>query len=175
MNINRILKIGLGILIISISAQLTINVGDIPITGQTLSILILAFLYKPADMFVVSLLYVLLGVLGLPVFADGESGLEKLTGASGGFLIGFIISSTIISYIYQSGKSKGLLRILSLTSLGTIIILLFGVGRLATIYGLDKGIEYGFSPFWIGALVKIIIGTIITYYGRIYINQRPKK
>lgn len=175
MKINHILKIVLAISIISISAQLTIDVGDIPITGQTLSILILAFLYKPADMFIISFIYVLLGVLGLPIFADGESGFEKLVGGSGGFLVGFIISSTIISYLFQSFKATGWLPILSLTSLGTIIILIFGVGRLATMYGLEKGIEYGFSPFWLGALVKILIGTIITYYIRVYLNQLSKK
>lgn len=175
MKINSSIKIALGILIISISAQLTIDVGDIPITGQTLSILILAFLYKPTDMFVVSFVYVMFGILGLPIFANGEFGMDKLTGASGGFIIGFIISSTIISYVYQSSKPKGLLRILSLTSLGTIIILLFGVGRLTTIYGFDKGIEYGFTPFWLGALVKILIGTIITYYARTYLDQTPNK
>ena len=175
MKISRIIKITLGILLIYVSAQLTIDIGEIPITGQTLSILILAFLYKPTDMFIVSFIYVLLGILGLPIFAGGDSGLEKLTGGSGGFLIGFIISSTIISYIYQSKKSKGWLTILSLTSVGTIIIIIFGVGRLATIYGFEKGIEYGFTPFWLGALVKILIGTIITHYIRLYVYQMTKK
>ncbi|MFT6783412.1 MAG: biotin transport system substrate-specific component [Saprospiraceae bacterium] len=175
MKINRIIIILLGILIISISAQWTIEIGNIPITGQTLSILILAFFFKPTEMFITSFTYVFLGVLGLPIFADGESGLEKLIGGSGGFLVGFIISSTIISYLFQFSKSVGWLTISSLTSLGTIIIILFGVGRLTTIYGIEKGIEYGFAPFWLGALVKILIGTIITYYTREYVNHLSKK
>ena len=150
------------IIMISISAQLTIPVGDIPVTGQTLSILIIALLLKPKDTFSVMIGYLILGVLGLPIFADGSSGIDKITGGSGGFLIGFIVSSTFISYLFQIIKSKNWLNILLLTLLGTIIILIFGVGRLSMLYGLEKGIEYGFTPFWKGAILKVFIGTFIT-------------
>jgi len=148
--------------VISISAQLTIPVGDIPVTGQTLSILTIALLLKPKDTFLVMLGYLVLGALGLPIFADGASGFEKFTGGSGGFLIGFIFSSTLISYLFQFIKSKNALVILLLTLLGTIIILAFGVGRLSMLYGFEKGIEYGFTPFWKGAILKVIIGSFIT-------------
>lgn len=163
------------IIVISISAQLTIPVSDIPVTGQTLSILIIALLLKPKETFLVLLGYLTLGGLGLPIFADGASGFEKFSSGSGGFLIGFIFGSTFISYLFQFVKSKNALSILLLTCLGTIIILIFGVGRLSMLYGLEKGIEYGFTPFWKGAILKVIIGTFITFAIFQYKKKLPNK
>jgi len=147
-------------MIISFSAQLTVDVGDIPITGQTLSILVIALLVVPRDMFLIMAGYLVLGCIGLPIFADGASGFEKLTGGSGGFLIGFLVGAVLISYLYELVKPAGWFTVLLLTTLGTIIILLMGVGRLTMLYGLEKGIEYGFTPFWKGAIIKIILGSI---------------
>jgi biotin transport system substrate-specific component len=162
-------KIIISIIIVSISAQMTIDVGDIPITGQTLSILVIALLLDPREVFITMVGYILLGCLGLPIFADGASGISKLMGGSGGFLIGFLISAVSISYIFQASRSKGWHVILLLTVLGTIIILIFGVGRLAMLYGLEKGIEYGFTPFWKGAVIKIFLGSGMTWLIRKYL------
>ncbi len=176
MKFRSIVTVLFSIIVISISAQLTIPVSDIPVTGQTLSILIIALLLNPKETFFVMLGYLTLGGLGLPIFADGASGFEKFTGGSGGFLIGFIFSSTIISYLFQFVKSKNWLSILLLTALGTIIILIFGVGRLSMLYGHEKGIEYGFTPFWKGAILKVFIGSfislVILQYKKRHANKR---
>lgn len=172
---NPLIRVLISLVIISISAQLTIQVGDIPITGQTLSIIVIALLLNPKETLATTVGYLILGAIGLPIFADGASGISKITGGSGGFLLGFIISSVIISYLFQSFRSRGWLTILLLTSLGTIIILICGVGRLAMLYGLDKGIEYGFTPFWKGALIKVIIGSFVTLAILHYQKQLSKK
>ena len=165
MNISNksILKIIFAILTIALSAQVTIPLGSIPITGQTLSILIWAFFLSPTESFLALTLYLVTGFLGLPVFADGASGLDKLTSRSGGFLVGFCFSAPIVSYFYQKAKINALHFIITWTAIGTLIILVFGVGRLSMLYGFEKGLEYGFLPLWKGALIKIILGSIIVW------------
>jgi len=170
-SLNLVLRIMIGIIAISISAQLTISVGDIPVTGQTLSILIIALLLQPKDTFFVLLGYLILGGSGLPIFADGASGIDKFTGGSGGFLIGFIFSSTFISYLFQRSKSKDWKDILMLTLLGTVIILIFGVGRLSMLWA-----RYG-NTIWVhtfleGCHIKSI-ARYVYHFHHIKIQKKP--
>lgn len=161
---------------ISICAQLTINVGDIPITGQTLAILFWAFFLSTKESFFAIAIYLLLGFFGLPVFADGNYGFEKMLGGSGGYFIGFLIAAPSIAYLKSQYPLEFFFPILSLTTVGTIIILFFGVTRLMTLYGFEKGIEYGFIPFWQGALIKILIGSVLVWViNRLLKHRRNNK
>lgn len=164
---NRILQIALSIAFIGLMAQLTIhlpsNLGGIPITGQSLAVLVIAC-WLPWRWGMLSvLLYVILGGMGLPIFADGESGVEVLTGGSGGFLVGFIIAAGIMGYLSGKGWTKHLGKALTAMLAGTAIILLFGILRLSMLYGFEKALEYGFYPFWKGALVKVLLGALIVF------------
>ena len=162
-NLIKYIKIVAAVITIAIAAQVTFDVGSIPITGQTLAILAWAFFLSYQESLIALSLYLILGFIGAPVFADGASSIEKLYGGSGGYLIGFLVAAGFISYLYTQLKFSSFLRILGLTALGTLIILFFGVSRLIMMYGFDKGIEYGLAPFWQGALIKIIIGSILVW------------
>ncbi|MEM1119701.1 MAG: biotin transporter BioY [Bacteroidota bacterium] len=150
-----------GILLICLCAQITINVGDIPITGQTLAVLAVALIFQPIDTIIIVSSYLLVGAIGLPVFADGSAGWEKLTGGSGGFLIGFLVASVVVSYLFHQKGGKEIISIIGFTALGTIIILIFGISKLAYSFGLDKALEYGFYPFWKGAIIKVLLGSFL--------------
>ena len=162
-NTKSTIKIIAAILTIAVASRLTIDVGSIPITGQTLAILGWAFFLSPKESILALCTYLILGFIGAPVFANGESGIEKLYGGSGGYLIGFLVASFIVSWLYKKWHSNSFPSIFALTLLGTIVILLFGVGRLMTLYDVQKGIQYGFIPFWKGALIKILIGSLIVW------------
>lgn len=151
----------IGILLISASAQLTINVGNIPITGQTLAVLALALILQPLDILITVATYLLIGALGLPVYADGSSGWAKIMGGSGGFLMGFLVASKVVSYWFHQREGEGISKILLLTTLGTIIILICGISKLAYSFGLEKALEYGLYPFWKGAIIKILLGSFL--------------
>ena len=165
MSNHPLVQIILAILFIALFAQLSIDVpvgeSSIPITGQTFAVLLSAYWLRQKMGTIAVFSYVLIGALGLPIFADRKAGWEVLTSGSGGFLIGFIIAAFVIGYLgkedWQRSFSKSLLAI----TIGTIIILFFGIGRLASLYGLEKGLAYGFYPFWKGAIVKIILGAAI--------------
>lgn len=158
-------QISLAILFIAIFAQLSIDVplgeSNIPITGQTFAVLLAAYWLGQKKGTLAVFAYVVLGTLGLPIFADGKAGWEVLVGGSGGFLLGFIIAAYAIGYLGEKNWWFSFTKSLAAMAIGTVIILLFGVGRLASIYGLEKGLAYGFYPFWKGAIVKIVLGSLI--------------
>ena len=153
------------LLFVGLFAQLSIDVpvgeSSIPITGQTFAVLLSAYWLGRKMGTIAILAYVLLGVLGLPIFADGKSGWSVLMGGSGGFLVGFIVAACVIGYLGEKGWPFSFIKSLIAMTLGTVIILFFGIGRLASLYGLEKGLAYGFYPFWKGAILKIILGAII--------------
>ena len=159
-NLKSIVRILRAVAIIAIAAQFTIDIGDIPITGQTLAILALAFFLNEKEAFLALSIYLIAGFCGAPIFADGAYGLEKLFGGSGGYLIGFLVAATFISYLQNRFKLTPFISILGCTLLGTVIILIFGISRLIMLHGFEKGIDYGLVPFWKGAIIKVIIGSL---------------
>jgi len=162
---NSFVQLVLAVLFIALFAQLSIDVpvgeSSIPITGQTFAVLLSAYWLKRNIGTIAVFIYVIIGILGLPVFADGKAGWEVLVGGSGGFLIGFIIAAYVVGFLGEKNWERSLPKSLLAMTIGTAIILFFGIGRLANLYGLEKGLDYGFYPFWKGAIVKIILGAAI--------------
>lgn len=158
-------KVLFACILIAIMAQITIhlpgNLGGIPITGQSLAVLVASFLL-PIELGVPAVgLYVLLGAIGLPFYADGASGWEVLAGGSGGFLIGFVVAALLMGRLHSLKWHKYFGKALLAMLLGTLIIIFCGLLRLGILYGWEKALEYGFYPFWQGALVKILLGAAI--------------
>ena len=158
-------QVVIAVLFISLFAQLSIDVpvgeSSIPITGQTFAVLLSAYWLKRKIGTIAVFIYVVIGILGLPIFAEGKAGWEVLIGGSGGFLIGFIIAAYVVGFLGEKNWEHSFSKSLLAMIIGTAIILFFGIGRLANLYGLEKGLAYGFYPFWKGAIVKIILGAAI--------------
>jgi len=159
------LKIILGTIFIIGFTQLSIDLSfkeiPIPITGQSLSVLTVAVLLGFRNGSLAIALYLLLGGIGLPVFANGAAGWETFGKGSGGFLYGFLIAGAITGWLATDWGIAKFSKNIGMMSIGTAVILLFGVGHLSVMYGLEKALEYGFYPFWPGAIVKIISGAVI--------------
>lgn len=166
---------------IALSAQVTIEVplndANIPISGQSFAVLLVAGILGLKRGVGAVALYVLLGTLGLPIFADGESGLDVLKGGSGGFLIGFIAAAFGVGYRMSrlAFRAISFIKALYLMTFGTAIILFFGIGRLTNLYGFEKALEYGFFPFWQGALIKILLGAIVLFFVEKYKGNLTSK
>ncbi len=165
-------KILLAVAILSISAQLTytLPLAQIPVTGQTLALLVCAALLPLRQTVAFVLLYLLLGAAGLPVFADGASGIEVFTGSSGGYLLGFLLGAAAVSHLHNRAAERYFLHLLALMTLGTAIILLCGGLRLVTLFGLESATEYGFVNLWKGAAVKIFLSA-----GMVWVVRRVRK
>jgi len=108
-------------------------------------------------------IYLLLGVVGLPVFAKGSSGIGALLGPTGGYLMGFIPAAFLVGYLLERRDNPPLGLIFLAMVLGLIAIYLPGVGWLMWVarMNLIKAFLLGVLPFLPGDAVKIVVGTLI--------------
>ena len=160
--------VGLGLLLICLGAMVSIDLpwkdGGIPITGQTLAVLVVGFVLGRRRGLLVIAIYLIIGLAGLPVFANGAYGIDTLMGGSGGFLYGFLVGGYVCGALQENGFGDSFAECLTAMTIGTALILICGMAQLTYLFGLDKALEYGFWPFWQGAIVKIILGAAVVYF-----------
>lgn len=149
-----------------VSVTLPISEKGIPFTAQSLIVFYIAGMFKPKETVIIMVSYLMLGIIGLPVFAEGTSGWAKVSGASGGFLYGFIVASVIISSLISRFSSPKLFNIIGSMLLGTLVLFIFGLGHLAYAYGWNKALEYGLYPFWGMALIKALLASFLVFWSR---------
>ena len=161
--IKSILVIFIGSIILAISAKVKIPFYPVPMTMQTFVVLFLgiSFGYKIALATVT--LYLLEGIIGMPVFSNSPErgvGLVYFTGPTMGYLIGFLSACFLASYIKNEDNYFTIFMKL-IFSVSTIYIL--GVLWLGTLIGWDKPIlELGVMPFLLAEIFKIVLLTILT-------------
>lgn len=152
---------------ISLMAQVTIDLPlhdlKIPVTGQSLAVLLVAYILGKRLGVLAILLYLFLGILGAPIFANGAAGFAVLMKGSGGFLYGFIAGAWVAGWFGDKKLGKNIFSGLLAMTLGTLVIIAFGLFHLTLSYGWSKALAYGFYPFWQGALVKIVLGAVLIY------------
>ncbi len=161
--IKSLLVIFLGSVVLAISAKMKIPFYPVPMTMQTFVVLFLgiSFGYKIA-LATVSL-YLIEGILGLPVFSNSPErgvGLAYFMGPTMGYLIGFLSACFLSSFIKVSDNY---LIIITKLVLSVSSIYIFGILWLGTLIGWDKPIyELGVAPFLLAEIFKILLLTILT-------------
>ena len=148
----------LGSGIMAISAQITIPLPFVPITGQTLGLTIIALSMGSKVATGSIALYLLEGALGLPVFALGSFGVMSLLGPSGGYLWGFLPAAYLIGLI--SEKKLTFLSAFVAGSVGTAVVFASGLIQLSFFVPLEDLLSVGLYPFLVGGLIKIILATL---------------
>jgi biotin transport system substrate-specific component len=152
-----------GALLIAVLAQIKISLPftPVPLTGQTFAVLLVGAALGSKRGVASMLLYIGLGALGLPVFAGGASGLAYLSGATLGYLIGFVIAAYAIGLLAERGLERSLPTSILPFLIGTVIIYVCGVTWLAMMLGsLSKALAAGLFPFLIGDGMKLIAATL---------------
>jgi biotin transport system substrate-specific component len=141
----------------ALGAQISIHTSasPVPITGQTLGVVIAGAALGARRGAASQLLYVLLGFL-LPVYADGASGPEVLWGATGGYLIGFVVAAWIMGTLAERGRDRHVLTAFLSFALAQLAVFGIGVPWLKVSADLDWGtaIHAGFTVFIVGGLIK---------------------
>ena len=161
--IKSLITVIIGSIILTISAKIKIPFYPVPMTMQTFVVLFLGVSlgYKVALAAVT--LYLLEGIMGLPVFSNSPEkgiGLVYFTGPTMGYLIGFLLACFIASFV-KLDDSYFMIFSKLILSVSTIYIL--GVLWLGTLIGWDKPIfELGVMPFLLAELFKIILLTLLT-------------
>ncbi|NMO22827.1 biotin transporter BioY [Pyxidicoccus fallax] len=146
-------------------SQLSIAVpgSPVPITGQTLAVMLTAAALGPMRGMLGQVAYVLMGAVGLPFYSRGASGFEHVLGATGGFLVGFIPAAFLVGLAARRGLDRSAWKALPLFVAGQLVIFAIGVPWLAFVARLEvaTALQKGFLPFVPGALVKAAIAAML--------------
>ncbi len=160
-----ILVVGFALLTAA-AAQLRINLPftPVPITGQTFAVLLAGASLGSLAGGASQLLYVALGAAGLPFYANGESGWEVVTGATGGYLVGFIAAAYVVGLLAERRQDRAIASAVPAFLTGSVVIYLFGVPWLGHIVDVSwtEAAALGLTPFIIGDLIKAAVaGTLL--------------
>ncbi|WP_244227152.1 biotin transporter BioY [Corallococcus aberystwythensis] len=146
-------------------AQVAIAVpgSPVPITGQTLAVVLTAAALGPRRGVAAQAAYLLLGAVGLPFFAKGASGWGALAGPTGGFLVAFLPAALLVGAAARLGYDRRPWTAFPLFVVGQVLILAVGVSWLRVKAGLDfaTAIQKGFVPFLPGGLIKAAIAGLL--------------
>ena len=146
-------------------AQVAIPVpgSPVPITGQTLAVVLTAAALGPLRGVAGQALYLALGAVGLPFYSDASGGIDVIAGATGGYLVGFLPAAFLIGLAAQHRADRRVWRALPLFVAGQLVIFAIGVPWLAVVADLTaaQALEAGFYPFIVGGLVKAGIAGVL--------------
>jgi len=147
----------------ALAAQIVVPLWPVPITGQTLAVLLVGSALGAARGALSMVLYAVVGVIGVPVFAEATSGTGALFGASGGYIVGFIFSAALVGWIAERAGDRRFLGASLAFAAGTIVTFAIGMIWLAAVLGtnLAQTLEYGLYPFIVGGIVKSLLAAAI--------------
>lgn len=149
------------------AAQITIPLGftPVPITGQTFAVLLAGAALGSWAGASSQLLYWGMGAVGLPFYADGAGGWTTATGATAGYLAGFIVAAWVVGYLAERRQDRSVATAIPAFLTGSVIIYLFGVTWLLVDVDAfttwEQALNAGLYPFIIGDLIKIALAGLL--------------
>ncbi len=160
--IASILRLILGVVFIALLAQFRIEIGPVPITGQTLGVLLVGAAYGLSLGTFTVVAYLIVGGLGLGVFAGGASGWSVLQGATGGYLAGFVVAAALVGFLADRGWNRNVVLTVIAMLLGNMVIYVFGLAWLNKIMpSFQATLQAGLTPFIAGDLIKIAVAALL--------------
>ena len=153
-----------GTLALAWSAKAQIPFYPVPLTLQTLVVLVLGAAYGGRLAAATVALYLIEGALGLPVFAGTPEkgiGIAYMMGPTGGFLAGFLVAAGFVGWCAERGWDRSVLKLVAVMAAGHAIIFAFGLSWLANIIGWNKAWIGGAEPFVIATIVKTLLAAAI--------------
>lgn len=163
----RILAVLLFTFLTSLGAHIAVPLppDGVPMTLQTLAVVLAALCLGPRLGVASMTLYLLVGMIGAGIFADGSAGLGVLAGQTGGYLLGFILCQPVITSIIRkpNHEIRGWGALITAVLAGHLVIFAIGVPWLALVrgYSLARALEGGFYPFIPGLILKAAIAVLI--------------
>ncbi len=156
--LSSLLLVVTGSVLLTLSAKISVPFYPVPMTLQTLLVLFIGLTYGRILAPLTISLYLFQGAIGLPVFANG-GGVLYLLGPTGGYLIGFLLSATILSQLSNIGWNKTHFYTLISLMIGTITIFSCGLLQLSVVLSktITESMMLGLFPFIYGEAFKILI------------------
>ncbi len=172
-----------GALLVALAAQIQIPTQPVPVTGQTLAVLLVGGALGARRGFLSLSLYVVLGFF-LPVYAGGDRGIATIAsisdghlalGATGGYLIGFVLAATVVGKLAELGWDRRLAGAFAAMFIGNLLIYAVGVPWLMLSLDMTVGqaIDAGFTPFILGDLLKLFLAAMLFPAAWWVVGRRP--
>jgi len=161
---------------VAVSAQITVPLWPVPITGQTLAVLVIGMAYGARLGAATLALYMVEGIVGIPVFAKLSAGPHVMAGPTGGYIVGFIAAAAFVGWLAERDWSRSFTLTALAQLLGSGVIFAFGVPWLALFYAgpgaayvaktgaetaFGAAIATGFLPFLLEDLVKVALAACL--------------
>ena len=154
-----------GVGFISLLAQISLPVpgSPVPVTGQTLAVLLIGTTYGARLGFLTFATYLLAGIAGAPIFAPSATsanhGIDRLVGATGGYLVGMLVASLLLGYLADRKADQKFRTSFPALLLGDLVIFTFGLAWLNASLDMTWAATFkaGFTPFILGEALKIAI------------------
>ena len=151
-------------LLTAAAAQISIPLGftPVPITGQTFAVLLAGGALGAWRGAASQFLYVALGAVGLPFYSDASGGWDVATGATGGYLVGFVVAAALVGWMAERGQDRKVSTAIPAFLAGSVAFYAFGLPWLAHKTGVpfngpvngDNALAWGLYPFILGDVLK---------------------
>lgn len=164
MSVRKLTLTGVMAAIMCVLAPLAVPIGPVPITLATLALYLVGAVAGEKYGTVSVMIYILLGMVGLPVFSGFAGGFSRVVGVTGGYIIGYIPCVYICGIILRAAKRRIWAYPLAMLS-GTVALYVFGTGwySLQTGNTFAGGLMICVIPFLPGDMVKIILASVFSY------------
>lgn len=164
--------VGMGSLALAALAQVQIPLLPVPVTGQTLGVLLVGALLGKRLGALSMMAYLLEGLMGMPVFAGASGGLAHLFGLTGGYLLGFVAAAALVGWLSEQGWDRTPWMTALAMLLGNLVIYTAGLSWLAVFMGAEKAMMVGMLPFLAGDALKIALAALLLPGGWALLNGR---
>lgn len=168
----RVIAVTAFVVATALAAQVRVPIPltPVPLTLQTVLVLLSGALLGARLGAVSQLAYLGLGVAGVPVFAGGAFGLAYLLGPTGGYLLAFPAAAFLVGTLARPGQRRGMvdaLRLVAALAAGSLVILVSGAAWLTALTGdLAGAVTLGIMPFLMGDVIKVSLAALIAWRGR---------
>jgi len=151
-----------GSLFVALSSRVAVPLpfSPVPVTGQTLAVLLVGIVLGARRGALSVLLYLTKGMMGLPVFAGGAFGVARLVGPTGGYLWGFVLATFVVGLLAERGWGRRMYSAILAMVIGNATIYLLALPWLARFVGIERVLPLGLYPFIAGDLAKAVLATV---------------
>lgn len=153
--VREALLVASGVLLVGLGAHVEIPLQPVPITGQTLSVLLVGAVLGWRRGAITMAAYLLAGAMGLPVFAaSGAPGLARFAGPTAGYLLSYPFAAALVGWLCERGWDRRFLTTFTAMLIGSIPVLTMGSMWLSRFVGVEAAIAMGVLPFLAGDVIK---------------------
>jgi biotin transport system substrate-specific component len=150
-----------GAAFVALAAQVSIGLGftPVPLTGQTFAVLVVGAALGSVRGALSMLLYLAVGAAGMPVYAQHRHGWSVFSGATGGYIVGFVVAATLTGWLAERNWDKRYSTSISAMLTGSVVIYICGVTWLHHFLGVSWGttLNDGLYPFVPGDILKVYL------------------